>query len=136
MHFSQEQIGTRRIPLHKTFDVDYSFGKKAEVIIYKYLFLTTYQDGNLAVIASPTESLDTPYRLMVSVNLVASGMLDTNEFALNITNLPELSNEAMMKAGIYMPTPHSIKQGYVMFPIMRLNQQYWLQHTFNNRISM
>ena len=100
------------------------------------MFLTTYQDGNLAVIASPTESFRHTISLMVSVNLVASGMLDTNEFALNITNLPELSNEAMMKAGIYMPTPHSIKQGYVMFPIMRLNQQYWLQHTFNNRISM
>lgn len=136
MNFSQEQIGLRRIPLRKTFDIDYSFGKGTEVITYKYLFLTTYQDGNLAVLASPTEDLDTPYQLTISVNLMVSNQLRTNEFALNVTNLPETANDSMIKAGIYLPTPRTVKQGYVMFPIMRLNEDYWIQHTFNNRIAM
>lgn len=136
MNFTQEQIGTRRIPLKKTFDIDYSFGRGTEIITYKYLFLTTYTDGNLAVLASPTEDMNNEYQLMISVNLEKSSSLGNNEFALYVEELPENANEAMMKAGIYKPTPNIIKQGYVMFPIMRLEPQYWLQCTFNNRISL
>lgn len=101
----------------------YQWGEIATVK-FQYCILSHYtNNGALAVILSPSKKENSDIAI-VSVNTDDSDLLDSTEFVLHSTDLPEDFQQKLFDTHVAEPTKKIVHSGFVDFPVWKLGTKY------------